>query len=157
MTRDEMVDLLTIAASYDKRKVGEADVWAWGDAAQRCRWTFDEAAEAIKMYYATSVAERPFVMPSHVTNWIKGERQDRALRHEAERLTEPPAPVSRAIEPLAEATRMPKPHRQPALRVQCPHCGAQPGDSCTRVGLLGRRHQVKPHPSRVAQGEAQAS
>jgi len=153
VTPDETLDLLSIAAAYDKRTVGTADVHAWSDSARRCRWTYPEAAEAIKVYYATSVAERPWVMPSHVTQWIKAHRQDQHMRAQTRALTEPPRRVVRAVAEIARSTELPaaepREPRQPALRVQCPHCEASPGESCTRPSARGRRIPVKPHPSRL--------
>jgi hypothetical protein len=156
VTPQEIINLLSIAAAFDNRKPGEATVHAWTDSARRGRWTFDEASEAVKTYYATTTAERPFVMPSHITQWIKGDRQDRAMRTQAaELISGPPHPrVVAAVEEVAKTTVIPEQRgpRTPALRVACPHCGANPGQSCTRPTPKGPKHMT-PHPSRVEAGE----
>lgn len=72
MTPAEVIDLLTVAAAYDRRTVGEADVEAWSDAATREKWTFAEAQEAVKSHYASSAQ---FLMPGHVTERISRGRR----------------------------------------------------------------------------------
>ena len=79
MTPTEIADLLTIAAAFDRRTIGEGDVHAWADSALRGHWTFTEAAEAIKDYYATTTDPKPWIMPSFVTNAIKDNRNDPAV------------------------------------------------------------------------------
>jgi len=151
MTPDETKHLLAIAAAFDGRKPSEASIIAWYDAASRGRWTFNEAQEAIKDYYAKTTTDKPWIMPSHITNWIKREREYEAMRY---RPTEPEPidpRVLEAIEQVAETTVIPdepKPMRNNALSVPCPHCKAQVGQSCTRPRLSGRPVFMMPHPSR---------
>lgn len=64
MTEDEVRALLAVAMAYDNRKPGEANIAAWLEAANRGRWTFDGALEAIHQHYATST---DFLMPAHVS------------------------------------------------------------------------------------------
>lgn len=153
MTEDETADLLTIAATFDRRTVGIGDVHAWHDSAKRARWTFDEAAEAIKDYYAKTTSERPWIMPSHVTHMIRAEREIRHMRAQTRELAQPlPPRVARAVETVAASTVIPpepREPREPALRVECPHCKAHRGEGCTRPSVRGRAIPVKPHPSRV--------
>lgn len=153
MTEDEVIDLLSIAQAFDKRTVGEAEVTAWLDSARRARWTFDEASEAIKDYYAKTTAERPWIMPSHITHMIRAEREFRYARAKTRELTQPPPRVARAIAETARATVIPAPEprepKQVALRVDCPHCHAHRGEGCTRPSVRGRAIPTKPHPSRV--------
>lgn len=161
MTPDEIIDLLSIAATFDKRSVGESDVYAWSDAADRGRWTFDEAAEAVRSYYATTTHEKPWVMPSHITNAIKADRQDKAMRNQAaEQLRAgPPHPrVAAMIEQIADtkavpALEEPVDYAHPA-RVQCPHCKAAPGQRCSRPSIGGPK-PTQPHPSRIERAKAQ--
>jgi hypothetical protein len=89
LAKNDVIQLLQIAGSYDGRKASEAAIHAWSDAAGRVRWTYDEAAEAIKAHYADST---DFIMPAHVTKRIKATRQDRAMR---EPVT-PPDPTGQA-------------------------------------------------------------
>jgi hypothetical protein len=149
MTPDQIVDLLTIATAYDRRTVGEGDVHAWLDSARRGRWTFDEAAEAVKAYYATTIADRPFVMPSHITHLIKAERQDRAMRATNRELVQAGPPHPRTAAMAAElAAKFEIPEPRSALRVPCPFCGATPGNPCTRPAPGGEKRTTT-HPSRV--------
>ncbi|MCW2902231.1 MAG: hypothetical protein JWO67_4496 [Streptosporangiaceae bacterium] len=152
MTPDEIINLLSIAVSYDRRTVGEADVHAWGDAAERARWTFDDAAEAIKDYYATTPDEKPWVMPNHITLRVKAARRDRLDKEAAQELISGPPhwKVARAIAGFAARLVIPEPRepRNPALAVPCPHCGASVGASCTRPGRGLREIPMDPHPSR---------
>lgn len=80
ITRNEVIQLLQIAGAYDNRKAAEAPIHAWFDSATRARWTYLEAADAIKDHYATSTA---FVMPGHITALIQTRRRDKALRQAA--------------------------------------------------------------------------
>lgn len=72
MTTDEVVDLLTAAAAYDRRTVGRGDVLAWTEVAHRARWTFAEALSAMHQHFATSTE---YLMPGHITTLIKAERR----------------------------------------------------------------------------------
>lgn len=150
MNRNEVIDLLSIVQAFDKRTVGEPDVIAWEDSAKRGRWTYDEAAEAVKDYYARTTSERPFIMPSHITNAIRRNREYESMRYR--QASKPVNPrVAEAIEPVAERTKIPdpkRPMRNNALSVPCPHCKAPIGETCTRPRLIGRPKPMMPHPSR---------
>jgi len=158
MTTDEVIEILALAAFWDNREASEANVHAWRESAKIGRWTYPEACEAIKVYYATTISERPWIMPSHITNWIKADRQDKAMRRQTDDLVKPANParakaIADAIDHVAKSTVIPdepRPLRNPALGVKCPFCGAQPLRGCTRPSIGGRRIPVRqPHPSRV--------
>lgn len=152
MNQHEVTQLLAIASAHDNREISQASVAAWSDSATRARWTYDEAAEAIKDYYTKTTSERPWIMPSHITHMIRAEREIRHMRAATRELTQPPPPrMAQAIAETARATviREPREPKQPALRVECPHCHAQRGESCTRPRPTGRPIPTKPHPSRV--------
>jgi len=72
VNREQVIDLLTIASAYDNRKPDETAVYAWHEAATRERWTWEEAREAVLDHYARS---SEWLMPGHVTRWIKSRRQ----------------------------------------------------------------------------------
>jgi hypothetical protein len=76
MTPPEIVELLTLAATYDYRKIGEADVEAWHLALDDI--TIDDAKTAVVAHYRESTDR---LMPAHVR---QGVRALRALnrRHE---------------------------------------------------------------------------
>lgn len=92
MTPDEVIDLLTLAAAYDRRTVGQADIEAWMDAARRAHWTAAEAHEAVKTHYAHAVQ---FVMPGHVTDLIRAERRKQASSHDVLGPAAPASPETR--------------------------------------------------------------
>jgi hypothetical protein len=72
VTPDETVDLLTVAAAFDQRTVGEGDAMAWhavlGDL------EFPDARQAILGHYAES-ADR--VMPAHIRQRVREARVQR--------------------------------------------------------------------------------
>ena len=75
MTTDEVIDLLTLMASFDRRTVGEADVAAWtlavGDLAYR------DSQEAVVRHYRE---HREFLMPADARALVKSIRSDRVAR-----------------------------------------------------------------------------
>ena len=75
MTPDETVDLLTVAAAFDQRTVGEGDAMAWyavvGDL------DFADARQAVIGHY-TDTTDR--IMPAHVRQRVKALRRDRLAR-----------------------------------------------------------------------------
>ncbi len=150
ITRAQAVRLITFAAAYDNREVGQAAAIAWCDSGNRARWTYTEAVEAIKEHYA---ATSDWVMPAHITTRIKEVRQDQAMRQQAQELTGATNPrvvtfvESRAAQFQIPAKFMPSSANQ-ALRVECPFCGAREGQSCRRPSRGGPK-SVSPHPTRM--------
>lgn len=160
ISRAEAARLLTLASSWDNRNVGEAAVAAYVESGDLGRWSFMEAAEAIKHYYTTTTDTKPWVMPSHITHYIKNLRQDRALRAEGRELVAgtPDPRVLEMADQVARRLAIPekfRPTGQPGLSVECPYCNAQPGQPCTRQSH-GGAVEVPAHPSRldVAEGRA---
>ena len=167
LSQDEVRALLAIAVAYDNRKPGEVTIAAWMEAADRGRWTFPAAVEAIHDHYAKST---DFLMPGHITTAVRA-----AMRQPAPFAELPPAEPTRQdrITSLiaAVARRLSWP-RTPAsstsgdasLSVECPHCHATPGQSCGRTLTRGPRAgervtNSQSHPSRIelAGGGAEAS
>lgn len=70
MTESEVRALLAAAMAYDNRKPGEANVVAWLEAANRGRWTFEAALEAVHAHYVTST---DFLMPAHITAALRAK------------------------------------------------------------------------------------
>jgi len=87
MTELEVRQLMAAAMAYDNRNPGEANLAAWAEAADRGRWTYEAALEAVHMHYATSTE---FLMPGHITAMLKREVRQPA-RYEA---LPPAAPAS---------------------------------------------------------------
>lgn len=72
MTETEVRALLAAAVAYDNRRPSKANITAWEEAANRARWTFQAALDAIHDHYAESTA---FLMPGHVTARIAENRE----------------------------------------------------------------------------------
>lgn len=102
MNDDEIVDLLTAVAAYDRRTGGKGDVIAWRAAAHAAGWTFEEALAAVAEHFAHSTA---WLMPAHVTAIIKAHRRDRAERYAHRGLpAAPPASPETRQRIMAELT-----------------------------------------------------
>jgi hypothetical protein len=76
MNRNEIVDLLTLAAVYDQRTGGEADVRGWHAVAALERWTALAAQRVVVEHYSHG-ADRPRITPAAISDAI------RAARHKA--------------------------------------------------------------------------
>lgn len=72
MTEEETLDLLTLMASYDRRKVGKADVKAWHAIAGDLRFT--DGWQAVLGHYAESTE---WMMPAHLRQRVAAIRQAR--------------------------------------------------------------------------------
>ncbi len=103
MNRDQIIDLLTAAAAYDRRNVGEGDVHAWSEAARRAGWTFDKALNALHEHYATSSA---WLMPGHITERIRLTSRQPAPADELLALERKPASAERRAEFMAQIRKL---------------------------------------------------
>jgi hypothetical protein len=158
MTHDEVIDLLTTAAAYDRRKVGEADVIAWHAAVGDL--DYPDAQTAVVGHYTETT---DWLMPAHVRVRVKAIRARRLERA----VLDAPAPeggtrdyreqLQREIRRIADGKRLPRaiaagggaepndeyvkargddPHRElrvAALTTQCPRCQAPSGDRCVNA------------------------
>lgn len=70
MTPSETALLLALAAAYDRRTVGEADVYAWHDVLAHV--PLDTAKDAVRHHYATSTR---FLMPADVNAYAERVRE----------------------------------------------------------------------------------
>lgn len=159
MTEAEIRKLYAIAMAYDNRKLSNAGITAWWEQAERNRWTFDEAREAIHRHHATSTE---FLMPAHVTTLIRAERRQPAPVRQLALPAAPPAQqgtIRRVVSDLARQLGWRRGtvsgEDQRVLAVECPHCQAGPMRPCTRLATRGpHRGEHMPlrrgfHPSRV--------
>jgi hypothetical protein len=147
--------LLAIAVAYDNRRPSEANITAWMEAADRAHWIFEDAREAIHTHYATST---DFLMPGHITAWIKANRRQPEA-HKALAPAREPDPRVRALVAQVAAKlgweRKPQQARtDPAQSVDCPYCRAIAGRPCARLATRGpHRGEYVPlraaHPSRI--------
>jgi hypothetical protein len=80
--KSEVTKLLGLAAAYDQRTVGEADVEAWSAAGEVGRWSFAAARRAIVEHYARD-ADRPRITPAAVSDRIRTLRGQAAESFEA--------------------------------------------------------------------------
>lgn len=83
MTLDDVVDVLSKCAAFDRRTVGEADAIAWADAIGDlpCR----DALDAVAAWYRD---HREFVMPSDIRTLVEDIQGARAERVSDEDLTQ---------------------------------------------------------------------
>lgn len=75
MTIEEAIDLLSLAAAYDRRTIGESDAVAWHAALDDI--AFGEAQAAVIAHYRDS---RDWLMPADVRRRVKAARRDRLDR-----------------------------------------------------------------------------
>jgi hypothetical protein len=75
MTLDETIDLLTAAAAFDQRTVGQADAMAWHAAVGDL--DFGDAQAAMIGHYRDT---RDRVMPADIRKRVKAIRRDRLDR-----------------------------------------------------------------------------
>ncbi len=94
MNEQDVRAVLATAMAYDNRKPGEANIAAWMEAADRGRWTYEDAIEAVHQHYATSTQ---FLMPGHITAVVRARLQLPAPAREVARLE--------AARPAEEETR----------------------------------------------------
>lgn len=76
MNEEETAILLTSAAAFDRRTIGEADVIAWSKLLQDYR--FEDAMTALERHYASS---REWVMPFDIIEGIKTIRAARRAEY----------------------------------------------------------------------------
>lgn len=72
---DDVVDVLTLCAAYDRRTVGEFDIQAWLDALTIAGVTSrDDALQAVRMHHAGTT---DWCKPSHVAAIVRSIRDAR--------------------------------------------------------------------------------
>jgi len=173
MTIEEVIDLLTTAAAYDRRTVGEADVVAWHRAVADL--DFLDAQDAVIGHYAETT---DWLMPAHVRKRVKDIRAARVAiapvpapdPELADRPADYQAALQAAVAKMARGFALPKqitakvepsaeyaeirggdhdPVRIAAIRVPCPWppCKALPGAVCKDAA--GRRLAAPAHEARL--------
>lgn len=75
MTLEEAIDLLALAAAFDRRTIGEADAVAWHAALGDLG--FGDAQAAVIGHYRES---RDWIMPADVRNRVRAMRRERLAR-----------------------------------------------------------------------------
>lgn len=73
MTRDDVIDLLTLAAAYDQRTVGEADIVAWLAVATAESWRYTWARRALVEYHKRG-GHKPRIKPADITDILDTKR-----------------------------------------------------------------------------------
>jgi hypothetical protein len=91
MTIEETFDLLTVAAAYDRRTVGQGDAVAWHAVVGS--YGFDDCRAAVIAHYTEST---DWLMPAHVRNRVKAIRDRRIQDAEI-----PPPPRETLDDPAA--------------------------------------------------------
>lgn len=74
MNHDQIIDLLSLAAVYDQRTVGEADIRGWHHVAVAQGWTAAAANRVVIEHYSRG-ADRPRITPAAVTDGIREARR----------------------------------------------------------------------------------
>lgn len=183
MTDEEVIDLLTTAATFDRRTVGDADVIAWRAAVGDL--DFPDAQMAVIQHYTDNT---DWLMPAHVRTRVKALRAARLAKgpmlEPAAEITDDPERYKAAfraeLKRIAGGWSMPKeitsgtgaepneeylglrgedPRRRElrlgAMAVRCPRCGVLANDRC--VNALGNPLSTEPaHEARlVAAGLAE--
>ena len=107
LTEQQVRSLLATAMAYDNRKPGEANIAAWLEAANRGRWTFEAALEAIHAHY---VASTDFLMPAHITAALRAKSRQPTPFAELE-ASQPASPehAERMSALIRDRFAMPKP------------------------------------------------
>lgn len=152
MDDQQVRQLLAHVIAYDNRKLAEANILAWAEAAHRGRWTLAEALDAVHEHYAR---ESTWLMPGHITAALRTRRQDQAMREQAAyQIEAAPHRVQEfitALPDIDEATADHEPAPVPSkYRHACPHCQAQPGKPCVRPSRDGKPVVLTGvHPSRL--------
>lgn len=93
VTLPEAAQVLTVAAAFDRRTIGESDAQAWASALADV--PVADAIEAVKQHYSLA---SEWIMPSHVRARAKTIRTDRVAR-----AGHPPFPPELADDPRREA------------------------------------------------------
>lgn len=99
LDRDQIIDLLSVIAAYDRRSIGEGDIAAWSESARRAGWRFEDAVDAVHAHFADS---SKWLMPGHVTERIRLARRQPAPAGEVLALAKPPASAERRAEFMAQ-------------------------------------------------------
>lgn len=173
MTVEEVIDLLTTAAAYDRRTVGETDVIAWHRAVADLDVL--DAQDAVVGHYSETTE---WLMPAHVRKRVKAIRAARAAidpvpappAELADRPADYKAALQNAVAKMARGFALPRqiaakvepneefaeargedhnPVRIAAFKVACPWppCRAIPGANC--VDADGRRLSAPAHEARL--------
>ena len=132
MERDDVIRLLQIAHAYDNRNVDEIMTRAWLEASRRGRWTATLAENAIHEHYARDVA---FIMPGHITERLKADRQQPYRSEERPTWGKPnPAleglPIPTEGTPVWAAYDIEGKDGVRAIDRVCPRCNSQPDEAC---------------------------
>ena len=75
MTKDQIIDLLSVIAVGDKRTTGEAEVQFWHGLVGDLEYA--ECAAAVATHFKTST---DYLMPVHIRRHVTSARQDHAMR-----------------------------------------------------------------------------
>ncbi|KDE14234.1 hypothetical protein [Rhodococcus aetherivorans] len=152
LTRDDVIDILTAIAAYDRRTIGEGDIAAWG-AALRPDLDRQLAIEAVRIHNATS---EDWIKPVHVNKLAVDIRKDRADREDREArearqldndtrhglvIDQDGTALNAGLSINADGPPVPGAYQvNDAVERDCPTCKAEPYEPCTnRINGNSRR------------------
>lgn len=178
MNASEAAIMLGLAASYDRRTVGEADARAW--AAVLPDVSLDDGMDAVKAHYGDTT---DWLMPAHVRTRVRQARERNIARHPVPELPADPddpaayrAELKAAVAQLAGGMQPPRPlaigsgapptdeysrargldhhpHRLAAKAVVCPWPACRAGIGTACVNASGRRLDQPAHDARLVAAE----
>ena len=97
LTVDEANNLLTLAASFDKRTIGELDIGAWQAALRNL--DFSTCASAVIKHYSTTT---DYLLPVHICRLVADEVRERDTARriaDADVENQPKSPAARCQRP----------------------------------------------------------
>lgn len=150
MTHPEIVRLLQVITVYDGRDRGADDARAWQESADRARWTFGEALNAVHEHFAHATGEDWWIKPGHITERIRTGRRAKAEQHHSEQVARDAHRMlaSGGDDPHDGQRNSPELEslHTEAMTQPCSHCHADTGHRCTNP-ITGNSTKI-PHTSR---------
>jgi hypothetical protein len=156
LTPADAAELLALAATFDRRSIGQMDAVAWADALYDLEPA--DCAEAIRLHFRETDA---WLMPAHVRQRVKYLREVRADERynvelwrvietgkeiDRDRMRDVAADAIRTVqEALGETQRTEQ--EVAARRIRCPYCRASEGRAC--VNAVTNSERTTSHPSRL--------
>jgi hypothetical protein len=165
VTRDEVIDVLTVVSIADKRTVGQGDVTLWQEVMGHL--DKQDALKAIVVHLRDF--PNVYMSPGHVVAGVRAKNRDLVQREsDAERkaredmLDQRPKLLAMAEKEGCFTKAIPGPEKfvrrtasANSLNVACPYCKATVGRACTNGATGQALRKLPAHPSRMEKFKAQ--